>query len=1465
VQNFRTERKPSPSSLIATLLTIGLALLAGCAGEDTIAAADGCCDAVLCESDADCPSSPLACISSVCGATGVCSLAVKADGVACDDGLSCTTGDRCATGLCVAGGYAACDDGNQCTIEACIAGLDCTTVATLSGLSCDDGDACTEIGICAGATCASDAIDVAGLCGDDDPCTDTGCAAATGCTTTPNTAPCDDGDGCTVQDVCAGGSCAGSPRDCDDDNVCTADVCSANTCTHLPLNGSPCDDGAACSTDDHCAAGVCAGKSSLFVRQQAMGPGATGPCFSSSGGPGQSSDRLAPRLLHTSGSGAVALSPSAGGVKVDIFGTQTAEIAGFGTVAQQPMGAAGRWGDGYVLASPTFGCDGDMRVRFLAADGSNIGSDLTLTGYGDVTLRFATGVGTAGDALLIGQRGIQLWHARVRPGVGIVSEFVAASEAPSSPVRAATLASDGAIVWVGHLASSVQGHPIAQRKLESGGVVWSYVGGNDLLNGSFGAVAALGNGDVLVGGRHINPVVFRLNTQGKEVLRVRLAAAEGGISTLLPLADGGVVLGVGTPLASSFAVAANGAAGALVRLGAGLDVKWTRPVVGTIYAIAEASDHALWFTASYNETWLGRVDASGHGSCADSGACATSALSLCDDGNVCTHDQCDPAGGCVHVPHVGGCHDGDLCKSQGACNGTTCVQPFVITCTDAVACHTSACDPAIGCTQLPLTSTASAPLPCDDGDPCTTGNTCQAGLCVGIAAIDGAACVDGDACHTGDACQGGTCVAGTAPADCNDANPCTDDSCAPTGGGCQHDANSAPCDVGDVCVVGEVCHSGLCDAATLLTAQPAPPFPSTGLVFTSSVVGVAAAPGASEAYMLQSTAPGSPGGINPIWKIVIASNAKSFVAYAGGSSMLRDLDYSTTGTLAWLDNNSVRTISLANSAVVTFAGVGNQTGFVDGGSTVARFSGPQGIDHDANGAILVADSGNHRLRRVDASAVVTTIAGSGVSGSVDGPALSASLLTPSDVAVDSQGRVWFVETASRLLRRLQAGQVVTVAGAAPGIGGAATPAGVIVDGTGAAARFVKPWRLERTGNGVALLDTWSGAPGNDWLRLVDNDGLVRTASALGSVANTVPNTVATSAGQVDLVGTRALTAIGGDGLWLATNTTVRAYRPSTALTCDDGDVCTIDTCNSTTGCTATVHTGPCNDGNGCTLNDSCSTGVCKGTPKVCNQLQACNVADPCTGNGKCIGDSNQSHAPVAYYAGRIHQDGFCIASLNDGPTGVGGVGGIASMVERADGSVIFLDRSGPTLAQAAVRRLHARRLADDARGHARRERAVVGQPPAEPRRRRAAAGDHRGGSAAARRGLGQHQRRGGRRGSWFRRRPASDGEAGQPDRRRRPRHRRSLHRRQRQPPYAQARQRFGDDARWLWCARIARWRAVDRTIRRARPSRDRRPDPLCLGADVEQGPPSQPAARFRDDAQLAAAAAGDTGTAVDWP
>lgn len=180
-------------------------------------------------------------------------------------------------------------------------------------------------------------------------------------------------------------------------------------------------------------------------------------------------------------------------------------------------------------------------------------------------------------------------------------------------------------------------------------------------------------------------------------------------------------------------------------------------------------------------------------------------------------------------------------------------------------------------------------------------------------------------------------------------------------------------------------------------------------------------------------------------------------------------------------NNRIRKITFdgqGGATVSTLAG-NAAPGFADGQGVLARFAAPSDLTVDAQGVVFVADTDNNRVRRIAPDGAVTTIAGSGTEGMADGEALEAQLSTPSDVAVDSRGRVFVADTGNHAIRVLRDGRLVTLAG--NGHDGFA-------DGQGATARFNTPYGIA-VGPGGALYVADSS---NNSVRIVTPAGGVTT-------------------------------------------------------------------------------------------------------------------------------------------------------------------------------------------------------------------------------------------------------------------------------------------------------------------------------------------------------------------------------------
>ena len=104
----------------------------------------------------------------------------------------------------------------------------------------------------------------------------------------------------------------------------------------------------------------------------------------------------------------------------------------------------------------------------------------------------------------------------------------------------------------------------------------------------------------------------------------------------------------------------------------------------------------------------------------------------------------------------------------------------------------------------------------------------------------------------------------------------------------------------------------------------------------------------------------------------------------------------------------------------TLAGVAPGTDLgADGTGSAARFFGPQSVAVDGTGNVYVADSGNHTIRKITPSGVVSTLAGlAGSSGSNDGTGCTARFYGPSGVAVDGTGNVYVADSGNLTIRKV---------------------------------------------------------------------------------------------------------------------------------------------------------------------------------------------------------------------------------------------------------------------------------------------------------------------------------------------------------------------------------------------------------------------------------------------------------------
>ncbi|HUF17351.1 MAG TPA: Ig-like domain-containing protein, partial [Thermoanaerobaculia bacterium] len=153
-------------------------------------------------------------------------------------------------------------------------------------------------------------------------------------------------------------------------------------------------------------------------------------------------------------------------------------------------------------------------------------------------------------------------------------------------------------------------------------------------------------------------------------------------------------------------------------------------------------------------------------------------------------------------------------------------------------------------------------------------------------------------------------------------------------------------------------------------------------------------------------------------------------------------------------NHRLRKIGF-DGTVSTLAGSG-EPGLLNGTAANARFKFPAALAMDRSGNLYVADRGNHAIRKVSLDGSVTTVAGTGTPGFSNGAALSSTLNQPSGIAVTASGAILVSDTQNHAIRMMMSGQVTTVAGTGrPGFisGPAASallkqPAGLALDEAG---------------------------------------------------------------------------------------------------------------------------------------------------------------------------------------------------------------------------------------------------------------------------------------------------------------------------------------------------------------------------------------------------------------------------------
>ena len=197
--------------------------------------------------------------------------------------------------------------------------------------------------------------------------------------------------------------------------------------------------------------------------------------------------------------------------------------------------------------------------------------------------------------------------------------------------------------------------------------------------------------------------------------------------------------------------------------------------------------------------------------------------------------------------------------------------------------------------------------------------------------------------------------------------------------------------------------------------------------------------------------------------------------------------------LADQNNHVVRKVDI-NGIITTFAGVG-VAGFTgdQGPANLAKLNGPQGVCAAPSGVVYVTDPGNHRMRAVATSGIITTVAGNGSAlSSGDGQqATSAGITTPIRCAVDSSGNLYIVDQDAQVIRK------VTPAGVISTFAGVNNTAGFSGDnGPATAAQMNNPSAAIFDASGNLYVTDQA----NQRIRKIDTNGIITTVAGNGVAA-----------------------------------------------------------------------------------------------------------------------------------------------------------------------------------------------------------------------------------------------------------------------------------------------------------------------------------------------------------------------------
>ena len=328
----------------------------------------------------------------------------------------------------------------------------------------------------------------------------------------------------------------------------------------------------------------------------------------------------------------------------------------------------------------------------------------------------------------------------------------------------------------------------------------------------------------------------------------------------------------------------------------------------------------------------------------------------------------------------------------------------------------------------------------------------------------------------------------------------------------------------------------------------------------------------------------------------------------------------TSGHVFFMDNGKIRRVDITTTLISTYAGTGvGGTSGDNGPATNAQFT-PFGLAVDPTGNIYISDSYTFRIRVVwQSSGIITLFAGTGISGSTGegGPATSACLAGPNNMATDVSGNLYFIDYHAVRMISHSTGTIKRIVGtyySGPynwGVWGVNFAGD---GGPGTAAMLAAPNSLavDTSGN-VYIADSgpsWIG--GSGLVRLWSkNSGNMSTVAGVFPRADPTPNGRPATNTELDNPAGLALDAannlyvVASNQILIVTPTPLPSSRPSSPPTCSAGTFFSVNTL-SCTPCKAGSYSGemgvsactPCDSGYTSYVVGATSSATCMPAPKV---------------------------------------------------------------------------------------------------------------------------------------------------------------------------------------------------------------------------------------------------------------------------